>query len=266
MKKFKILMVGMLLLFLSGCFQVEYVIKVNKDGSGTIEKTVLLSQELMQMSRNFGGGKFDKNNDESAYHDIQELKKEAVKIGENVKYISSKPMKSDDKVGYHVVYSFSDITKTNINENPAGDMMDFSEKDKEKENMHFKFQKGKTSELTIIFPHDDDDETTEYEEKNKDNSPVSSKDLKMMRGMYKGMKISIKVIVDGKIVNTNATYKDRNVITLSDIDFDVIMENEKALQILAGNENASEEVMKKSMQKFPGFKTDLNDKIVIKFK
>jgi UDP-N-acetylglucosamine enolpyruvyl transferase len=88
----------------------------------------------------------------------------------------------------------------------------------------------------------------------------------MIRGMYKGMKISIKVIVDGKIVNTNATYKNRNVVTLSDIDFDVIMENEKALQILAGNENASEEVMKKSMQKFPGFKTDLNDKIVIKFK
>ncbi len=276
MEKIKLVAVAIfLLLFLSGCFQIERVINVNKDGSGTIEETVLMSQEFInqmkQMAASFGGGEIEENEDESEYHDVDDLKKDALKMGEGVKYVSSKPMEKDGKLGYFVIYSFDDITKIKIDENPADNMMGSTGMGEEKEDMHFKFKKGKTSELTIIFPQVDDEqdineEEFEYVEEVEEVSSVSDEDTKMMKAMYDGMKISVKVIVDGKIVDTNATHKDGNVITLSEMDFDVIMNNEEAFQALSGSKEATDEEMKKSMQEFKGFKADMNEEVVIKFK
>lgn len=274
MKNIKLKVTGIfLLLFLSGCFQIERVINVNKDGSGTIEETVLMSQEFInqmkQMAAGFGGGKVEEKRDESEYHDVEALKRDASKMGEDVKYVSSKPMEKDGKLGYHVIYSFKDITKIKIDENPADNMMSSSGMGNDKEDMHFEFKKGKTSELTIIFPQEDDKdnyEEIEYEEEPESNSTISDQDIKMMKAMYSGMKISVKVVVDGKIIHTNATHKDGNVVTLSEMDFDVIMENEKAFQALVGSKDSSDEEMKMSMQKFKGFKADMNEEVVIKFK
>jgi len=274
MKKIKLVIIGVfLLLFLSGCFQIERVINVNKDGSGTIEETMLMSQDFInqmkQMATSFGGGEIEENKDESAYHNVDDLKKDALKMGEGVKYVSSKPMEKDGKLGYHVIYSFNDITKIKIDENPADNMMSSSGMGEDKEDMYFKFKKGKTAELTIIFPEEeveDEYDEMEYEDEPEDNAAVSDQDLQMMKAMYAGMKISVKVKVDGKIVDTNATHKDKNVVTLSEIDFDVIMENEKAFQALAGSKESTDEEMKKSMQKFPGFKADINEEVIIKFK
>ena len=275
MEKIKLVMVAIfLLLFLSGCFQIERVINVNKDGSGTIEETVLMSQEFInqikQMATSFGGGEIEENKDESTYHNVDDLKKQALKMGEGVKYVSSKPLERDGKLGHYVLYSFNDIAEIKIDENPADNMMGSSGMGKDKEEMYFKFKKGKTSELTIIFPQmDDEDENEEIEyeaEEPEGISSASDQDIKMMKAMYDGMKISVKVIVDGKIVETNATHKDGNVVTLSEMDFDVIMDNEKAFQALAGSKEATDEEMKKSMQKFKGFKADINEEVVIKFK
>lgn len=274
MEKIKLITIGIfLLLFLSGCFQIERVINVNKDGSGTIEETVLMSQDFInqmkQMTAGFGGGKSEEKTDESSYHDVEALKRDATKMGEGVKYVSSKPLERDGKLGHFVIYSFKDITKIKVDENPADNMMSSSGMGKDKEDMSFKFKKGKTSELTIIFPQEDvedDYEDIKYEEKPESNSTVSDQDIKMMKAMYTGMKISVKVVVDGKIVYTNATHKNGNVITLTEMDFDVIMKNEKAFKALTGSNNSTDEEMKRSMQKFKGFKADMNEEVIIKFK
>ena len=275
MKKITLVAIAIfLLLFLSGCFQIERVINVNKDGSGTIEETVLMSQEFInqmkQMATSFGGGEIEENEDESEYHDVDDLKKDALKMGEGVKYVSSKPMERDGLLGHYVIYSFNDITKIKVDENPADNMMGSPGMGEDKEDMYFKFKKGKTSELTIIFPQVDDefeDEEIVYEtEEPEDNTSVNDQDIKMMKAMYKGMKISVKVIVDGKIVDTNATHKDGNVVTLSEMDFDVIMNNEEAFKALSDSKESTDEEMKKSMQEFKGFKADVNEEVIIKFK
>jgi hypothetical protein len=87
-----------------------------------------------------------------------------------------------------------------------------------------------------------------------------------MKAMYAGMKLSVKVRVDGKIVSTNATHKDKNEVTLTDMDFDVIMQNEEALQILGGSKDSNDDDLKRSMENIKGFKADMNDEVVIKFK
>ena len=50
------------------------------------------------------------------------------------------------------------------------------------------------------------------------------------------------------------------------MDFDVIMQNEEAFQVLVGSKDSSDEDLKKDMKNFKGFKADLNDEVVIKFK
>ncbi len=277
MNKIKLIAIGTFLLFLlSGCFHIERVINVDKDGSGTIEETVLMTQQFIdqmkQMAAGFGGGKVQDKTDESEYHDVDALERDAYKMGENVKYITSKPIKKDGKLGYSVTYSFTDISKLTIDENPSDKMMGSSGMGADKQDMVFKFKKGKTSELTIIFPQVDDDEygeeyeVVEYEEEEENVSTVSDEDIEMMKAMYAGMKISVKVIVDGKIIDTNATHTDKNEVTLTDMDFDVIMENAEAFQVLVGSKDLSDEDLKKSMKNFKGFKADLNEEVVIKFK
>ena len=274
MKKIKFIAIGIFLIFLlSGCFQIERVFKVNKNGSGTIEETVLMSQEFIdqmkQMATSFGGGEIEETDEESSYHDVDELKKEAAKMGEGVKYVSSKPLKKDGKLGYFVIYSFEDITKVIVDENPADNMMSSPGMVEEKKDLQFKFNKGKTSELTIIFPEEEEDEeyeeTEEYEE-SEEVSSVSDKDMNMMKAMYKGMKISVRVIVDGKIVESNATHQKGNEVTLSEIDFDTILENEEAFKAFSDQKDSTDEDMKKSMKEFKGFKADMNEEVVIKFK
>jgi len=272
MKKIKLFFTAVVILFLlSGCFQIERVIKVNKDGSGTLDETVLMSQQFIdqmkQMAASFGGGEVEEDKrDESEYHDVEELKANAAKLGENVKYVSSEPLEVDNKLGYHAVYSFEDITKLTLVENPAEDLMSNTQTDEEDEDLQFKFKEGKTSELTIIFPNDDEEEEIEELEYEESTDAVSDQDINMMKAMYSGMKVSVKVMVDGKVVYTNAIYQDDNVITLSEMDFDVIMENDEAFKTLAGNDERSDEELKIAMQKYEGFKADLNKEVIIKFK
>ncbi|MCK4312432.1 MAG: hypothetical protein KAW88_06835, partial [Candidatus Cloacimonetes bacterium] len=56
MKRIKLLVLLLTVLFLlSGCFQVEKVITVKKDGSGTIKETTLISMQMIQqMGQGFG--------------------------------------------------------------------------------------------------------------------------------------------------------------------------------------------------------------------
>lgn len=270
MKNIKILFIGMIIMLLSGCFQIENVIKVNKDGSGTIENTVIFSQDMLKMSMSFQSS--SSSNNESAYHDIEKLKKEALKIGDNVKYVKSKPIKLDTKIGYSVVYSFPDITKIKISENPASTIMNMSQNDEEIELIKFNFKKGNNSELTISFPQNDVEEYEKYIEYEDDEeyedavSQVSDRELEMMKKIYKDMKISFKIIVDGKIVKTNANFADKNEVILSDIDFNTVMENKKAFKTLIENKDVPDDVIKSKMQNLPGFKIDTNKEIFIRFK
>ena len=102
-----------------------------------LEETVLMSQDFInqmkQMATSFGGGEIEENKDASAYHNVDDSKKQALKMGEGVEYVSSKPLERDGKLGHFVIYSFKDITKIKVDENPADNMMSSSGMGKDKE-------------------------------------------------------------------------------------------------------------------------------------
>jgi hypothetical protein len=60
MKYFTFVTAAVVLLMLAGCFQTSTVVRVNPDGSGTVEETMLLSKkmvaQMIEMVKGFAGG------------------------------------------------------------------------------------------------------------------------------------------------------------------------------------------------------------------
>ena len=246
-----------ILVLLSGCFQVHRTIILKKDGSGTIEEKFLITTE---MGKNMGG---------QSLHDVEKLKADAVTFGENVSYVSSEEIEENGLKGYKAVYAFDDITKLTLETNLAAKAMQGTGMPAEKEFLAFDFNKGKISQLTIILPPvEEEPKGEEYIE--AAGEPLSEEDqqqaIEMVKAMYAGMKLSFNIKFDGKITNSNATYRDGNVVTISEMDFDEMMTNEEYLKIFSSSDNVSEEEMKDKMQNAPGFKNEMNEKVTVKFK
>ena len=265
-----LLVIFAVLFLLSGCFQLERVITVKKDGSGTIKETTLISVQMMQQMGQSMGSQSGGEMDESSYHDVKKLKADAVKMGTNVKYVSSKALKKDGKVGYEAIYAFDDVSKLSLETNPAGSMMSTPgmKSSDSSDNFKFIFKKGKTSELTIKLP---EDEAAEAEAMEVEEAEVDPKMMEMMKTMYAGMKIAVKIKFDGKIEKSNATYKDGSTITLLEMDFDKMMANESFMKKLASSSKGqSDKSMKKTWEKYskevPGFKAEFQEEIFVKFK
>ncbi|MCK4694438.1 MAG: hypothetical protein KAT74_01685, partial [Candidatus Cloacimonetes bacterium] len=90
--------------------------------------------------------------------------------------------------------------------------------------------------------------------------------IEMMKTIYEDMRMSIKVVINGKIVDTNATYKDGSTITILDIDFEKLMKDSDNLKILAGMQQSNNKNMDKMMEQFSSVKVEENDEVFVKFK
>lgn len=264
----------MLLVSFSGCIDVETKVKVNKDGSGTVEETVLMGQAMVEMMNGFAGAFGDqKNKKPFKLFDVKELKKAAVNYGEGVSYLSGEKLKRNGQEGYKVIYKFKDINTLKIDQSPdsKGPMKALASDEAEKKEpqiTYFTFKKGDLAELTIFpTPKDNDKEAkkdTLSTEMPKDS--VDSEANKQALEFIKGMRFAMSVQVNGVVVESDASCREGSLITLFDMDFGKFIDNVDKLKELEGLKNADNETVKKVLQKFPGMKVELNDKVVVKFK
>ena len=104
-----------LALFASSCIEQDNVIRVNKDGSGTITQTMLLSAEVLAMAAQGGG---DPTADMA---DKEKAASLAAKMGEGVTVESVEPYEKDGRKGAKMVFAFKDINtvKFTLNNMPG---------------------------------------------------------------------------------------------------------------------------------------------------
>jgi hypothetical protein len=95
----------------------------------------------------------------------------------------------------------------------------------------------------------------------------------MAKKMFKGMRFCIALEMIGNIVETNATFREGNVITLVDMDFGALVEDaeklgasSEKLQRLGAKKPETVEEMKALMKQFPGFRMELNREVTVKFR
>ena len=79
----------------SGCLKVDTKIKINKDGSGTIEEQVLMSDAIVSMMNEFMSSFQDSTNtpEEFKLFKESELKNKAAEYGMGVKFVSGEEVK-----------------------------------------------------------------------------------------------------------------------------------------------------------------------------
>lgn len=276
MKKVKILLLlTAIILVLTGCFEVETAIKLKKNGSGTMEETVLFSQMMMMQMAQMGqafGGEEEENANENPMYDVEKLKAEASQKGEGVTYASSEAVERNGKSGYKVIYNFKDINTLKYNNDPSKKMSmpTMGMEAEEEEFIRFQYKKG---ELIINFP-DVDDDSDEYDEGEEEDFDQEDLDEaanemagmdEMVKQMFTDMKFKTTIEFEGGISKTNATYVEGNKITLMAMDFNQVMENPEAFKTLGGLQSATPAEQKEAMKNLPGVKFETEEKITVKF-
>ena len=138
--------------------------------------------------------------------------------------------------------------------------------DIQEEYITFKFKQGNPATL-IIFQPTIEGELEEMAE--EDSPPMSISDeflIDMMREVYQDMKLSLFVEVEGRIVDTNATYRDGSKITIMEMDFGRLLEDEETFQRLLTVDPQSIEETKKLVKGSPGIKVEPADEVQVRFR
>jgi hypothetical protein len=269
MKALKIVVLLVLTLALMGCFESIVLLRVNKDGSGTIEETVVISDAFMELMKSFGGEEEGEEEEEDLI-DEQELTDKAASMGEGVRYVSAEPVKTERGSGYRAIYSFSDINDVRINQNPGENVspppVGGEEEDPVEEWLRFNFSGGRTPTLEIIYPQDLEMEQEEESAEGEVDMESNPDMMDMMRELYQDMHIRIAVEVDGQVTETNANYVDGSTVTLMDIDFAKILEDEEKFKELMNANPETVEEMKELVKDNPGIKVEIEEKIRIRFR
>ncbi len=274
MKNLKYLFVGFLsMLFLSGCLQVDTKVNVNKDGSGTIEETVVMKNAVIQMFKEFAVMFDSTKNEEFQMFKEDELKSKAANYGEDVKYVSGEKYLIEGYEGYKVVYSFNDINKIKLNPSPD-DKMPFGEdvgdevnEEKAVDNyLKFNFTKGNPAILVIDFlkPQAEADSVIEETEAIQDSAFSEDMTNKLIE-MFDGMKMALHFNFEDPIDETDASFVEGNKVTVMQVDFSEILKHKDVLEKLQKSKPETMEQFKEAVGDLPGIKIEFKEQITIKF-
>lgn len=247
-------------LFLSGCLQVHTVVRVNTDGSGTIEETMTYGKSIAILKE-----VFDEEEDE-----LNKLRDRGRSYGEGVTFISSNRIRTKESRGHRAVFAFSDINTLRLNQNPnrivsTGQKNTKTEGPKTKdEYVTFRFTKGHPAQLTILMPGEERATTSVKKEKK-----VKSQDeegLELAHWLVGDLEISTRVEVEGRVVESNATFRKGSTITLLDIDMEKLLDSKGLLEEASQYEEISLDDAKTLMKKYPGIKVELNREVTVSFR
>ncbi len=250
----------------SGCLKVDTKVIINKDGSGTIEEQVLMSDAVVSMMNEFMSSFQDSTNtpEEFKLFKESELKDKAAEYGMGVKFVSGEEVKKKGWQGYKAIYSFEDLNKIKMETDPNRKVeMGMDDSAEQNEYFNFKFIPGDISELIIDRPElETGGEEETYKESESDEEELDENLIKMMDGMS----VTISLVINGDIVETNATFVDGSKVTLLDIDFGDLLKNENSLELLKKNPPKNLDGMKEIIKNVPGIKLELQKPVSIKFR
>jgi hypothetical protein len=265
---------GILLLLLSSCLQVNTTVKVNTDGSGTVEERFLMSHTVVEMMAGFqsmGEGSSSDDKDNLGLFDQEELASDAEKMGEGVRLSSVEPLDTSWGQGYLATYAFDDINKVRVNQNPGDNMpsggsMMGEEQQETKEYITFSFRKGNPAVLEVMLPQEAQDPDDEAEDQDMPSGGQGMDDAQMMAQYLNDMRIQVQLVVNGRIVETNASYRDGNTVTLMDMDFEKILSDPDAFQKLNEMDADSLAEMRDVVESVPGIQVELKEKLSLRFR
>ncbi len=283
------------LCFSTSCLRTSTVVRVKKDGTGSIIARYYFSPEMLAMLDQLGelggalgqlGGAAEGGNGpdlglirELATPDEQSLKADAAGYGEAVRYASHEPGKDENGwVGYTVAYEFDDIRKVRIDQTSIpGKAKEFvasaGEELKKDEGGSISFAlEGNVLTVKSTFAKDGMDGFIDQKQLDqaKEMGMNPSEALKMSAGMMQGMRIGYFVRAEDGIAETNADHATGDLIILSDADLGkVLLDPDLGVFIdraAADPKAVTPETAKETMLKLEAMTIESKDEITVKLK
>lgn len=280
---FAVIIVGGLL---SACMNISSTLTVRSDGSGTLSQRVVAGPQIVQTMHSIQQA-FDSTSAPNPLFTEEEIRAEADSLSGMT--IRSVTMIADDRgEGYEAVYAFEDLNAFRLAPSP-GDMMGEEQSEDGTLDlmsaMDFEFTSGSPATLTVRIPRDSaiaevDEPASDtllgvmpdslYQEMEEDEDSVSEEELQMMRSMMgEDARFRLAVVVEGEIVETDATFRSGSTVTLVDIDFGQLAQDPEAfrkMMTLSEEETMpNTEAAIDSLNAFPGVTFEPQQTITIRF-
>jgi len=233
------------MLAFTGCFQTVTLIRVNRDGSGTLEERFLLGNRFADMLRSMspsdGQGEEAQSDPDSGQAgvpdpqmvDVEKLRARAAAMGSGVELQTAEPLRSESGAGYRAVFRFPDINLLELRFDPGESLAEASGgQNTSPEPIRFRFTRGPTLGLEILLPESGQEQEPQAPGPGTAGGPEDST-LHMLRQVYGDMKIRLAVEVDGRITESNAAWREGSTVTLLDLDFGRLMQDEEAFRRVA---------------------------------
>lgn len=274
----RLILLGLSLVFVTGCMNIDSTLTIRPDGSGEIHERVIIGPEFVGMIESMQAMDTTQSMDEELFSEEDIREREAYPGSE----LSSVTMIDDARgKGYESVYTFSDIRQVTF-EPQAGDIVasqmsdqmgDQAEGDPEEEmegmmqNLDMQFSPGSPATLTVRFPRDEDD-TEEDElddaEAASDTSEVGPQEMRMLQMMFRDARFRMAIEVDGTIVETSASHTDGQTVTLFDLNFGEMVQDTTALRRFMefGDADGSDP---EDIANLPGVTVETKEEITISF-
>jgi len=265
-----------LALVLSGCQQTETKITVDSAGAGTIERTLVLRSDVVEMMK--GMQAFDSSRKDASIFDENKLRTEASSLGEGVRFVSAAPVRTGSGEGYRAVYSFRDISRLRVNQTPGSAVSEagMDPSGTAEEYLTFSFTRGNPARL-VIHLYQSAADGPGAEPRGGQGGPVEDEDddaddeeaalgAETLRQFYGDMKLLLTLEAGRTIVESDADYRSGNTVTLMDLDFEALSGNPEAFDLLARNKIGTLEEMKEFSRKYPGIRLESKKEVTIRFR
>ena len=257
MRSLRVLLALVSTVALTACLNSTTLIKLQADGSGTVEQTTLMNVAAL---KSFAPGA-DKP---IGGVNQADLERTATRMGKGVRLVSAEPFRGANGFeGSKAIFAFDDINQIQVNQGPSmSDSTDgrMPSEPSSGDPVKFKLTRaGGTSTLTIAFIDQPGGGKAE-----PGANPMADMDLTnpmmmgMIKSMFAGFKINIGLEVAGSIVKTNAEYVTGSRLTLLEMDMDSLLADEAKLKALQGKlgPDASLSAIKPYLKDIKGIKVD----------
>lgn len=243
----------------SACFQMTTALKVNGDGSGTIEHRMLYTTAALEKLRQFaslGGGRGQPLDPLSE----QQAREMTASIGPGVTYVTSEPIASPVGQGRVTTYAFTDVSQLRISTQPAapgGLSIRTPTFSTEAETITFSLARepGGNAVLQINVPEPNFLDAL--------GSPNAAAQLGMIKTLLAGARVLLAVEPAGTVVRSSSPYVEGPRVTLLEVDLDDVLKDETLLPRLQAATTPDE--AKAVIKGAAGLKINLDRAITIEF-
>jgi hypothetical protein len=239
------------------CFQMTTALKVNADGSGTIEHRMVYTAAGLARLRQFASLGDGRGVDPLSEQQAREM---TASIGPGVTYVSSELITSAAGTGRATTYAFTDVSTLQISTQPAapgGLTIRSQGLSTESEKITFSLSRapGGNAVLQINVP--------EPNFVGALGSPNATAQIGMIKSALAGARVLLMVEPAGTVVRSSSPYIEGSRVTLLEFDLDEVLKDQTLLPRL--QKAATEDEAKAIIKDAPGLKINLDRAITIEF-